>query len=67
MNKYNFLLKGDNLILTHQNEEILAINSNKLNEYELVSNKILEFENSLKDQIVLMQNKKFLFLILQYQ
>ena len=61
MNKYNFLLKGDNLILIHQNEEILAINSNKLNEYELVSNKILEFENSLKDQIVLMQNKKFPF------
>ena len=58
MNKYNFLLKGVNLILIHQNEEILAINSSKLSEYELVSNKILEIENSFKDPIFLMQNKK---------
>ncbi len=61
MNKYNFLLKGDNLILTYKNEEILAINSNEILKYELVSNKILELENSLKDPIVLMQNKKFPF------
>ena len=61
MNKYNFLIKDNSLILTHKNEEILSINSDELNEYELVSNKILELENSLKDPILLMQNKKFPF------
>ena len=61
MNKYNFLLKGDDLLLTYKNEEIVKINANKLDKYEFVSNKILELENSLKDPIILMQNKKFPF------
>jgi hypothetical protein len=61
MNKYNFLLKGDDLLLTYKNEEIVKINANKLDKYEFVSNKILELENSLKDPIVLMKNEEFPF------
>ncbi len=57
MNKYNFLLKDNNLLLTYKNEKILTINADEFNKYELVANKILELENSLKDPIVLMQNK----------
>ena len=58
MNKYNFLLDGNNLTLTFKNKEILTINYNELNQYELISNKILELENSLKDPIILMKNEK---------
>lgn len=61
MNKYNFLFDGDNLTLTYQNDDILTINTNELDDYELISKKILELENSLNDQIVLMQNKIFPF------
>ena len=61
MNKYNFLLDENNLTLTFKNKKILTINSNELNEYKLISNKILELENSLKDPIVLMKNEEFPF------
>tara|TARA_Y100000591_G_C21814341_1_gene689765 strand:+ start:825 stop:1610 length:786 start_codon:yes stop_codon:yes gene_type:complete len=57
MNKYNFLLQDNNLLLTFKNEEVLTINVNELNKYELVANKILELENSLKGPIILMHNK----------
>ena len=57
MNKYNFLLDENNLTLTFKNKKILTINSNELNEYKLISNKILELENSLKDPIILMKNE----------
>lgn len=61
MNKYNFILNGNNLTLTSKNKEILTINTKELNKFELVSNKILELENSLKDPIVLMKNEEFPF------
>jgi hypothetical protein len=57
MNKYNFLLNGNDLTLSYKNEKILTINAYEFSEYELVSKKISELENSLKDPIVLMQNK----------
>ena len=58
MNKYNFLLDGNNLTLTFKSKEILTINSNELNKYELISNNILELENSIKDPIILMKNEE---------
>jgi len=61
MNKYNFLLNGNELTLSYQKEKILTINANEISEYELISNKISELENSLKDPIVLMKNKNFPF------
>ena len=61
MNKYTFLLSSNKLILNLKNDEILAIDIDKLSEYELVSNKILELEDTLEKPIVLMQNKKYPF------
>ena len=61
MNKYNFIFDGSNLTLTFKNKEILTINSNELNKYELISNKILELESSIKDSLILMKNEEFPF------
>ena len=61
LNKYNFLFKENKLTLTFENEKILTININELNEYDLLSNKILELENSLQKPIVLMKNKALPF------
>ena len=61
MNKYNFLLNSNKLTLTVKNEEILTINIDKFNEYELVSNKILELENTLEKPVLLMQNRDYPF------
>ena len=57
LNKYNFLFDNNKLTLTQNNSEILTINSNEIGEYELISNKILELENSLQKPIFLMKNK----------
>ena len=61
LNKYNFLFVENKLTLTFKNEKILTINVNEMNEYDLLSNKILELENSLKKPIVLMKNKDLPF------
>ena len=61
LNKYNFLFVENKLTLTFKNEKILTININELNEYDLLSNRILELENSLQKPIVLMKNKDLPF------
>ena len=61
LNKYNFLFNNNKLTLTHNNKEILTINSNEADEYELISNKILELENSLHEPLFLMKNKDIPF------
>jgi uncharacterized protein YcbX len=61
LNKYNFLYKENSLTLTFNDKEILTINVNELSEHELLSNKIIELENSLKEPIVLMKNEEFPF------
>jgi len=61
LNKYNFLFKNNELTLTKNNKQILTINSNKTDEYELLSNKILELENSLQKPSFLMKNKDIPF------
>jgi len=61
LNKYNFLFKKNKLTLASKNKEILTIDVNELNERQLLSNKIIELENSLKEPIVLMKNEKFPF------
>ena len=61
LNKYNFLLKESKLTLTFKDKEILTIDVNELSERQLLSNKIIELENSLKEPIVLMKNEKFPF------
>jgi uncharacterized protein YcbX len=61
LNKYNFLFKENNLTLTFKDKEILTIDINELSERQLLSNKIIELENSLKEPIVLMKNEEFPF------
>ena len=61
LNKYNFLFDNDKLTLTQNNKEILTINIDDTNEYELLSNKILELESSLQKPIYLMKNKDIPF------
>ena len=58
LNKYNFLFKENKLTLIFKNKEILTINVSELSERQLLSNKILELENSLKKPIVLMKNEE---------
>jgi len=57
LNKYNFLYNNNKLTLTQNNDEILTINSNEIDEHVLLSNKILELENSLQKPLFLMKNK----------
>ena len=61
LNKYNFLYKDDKLTLIFKNKEILTADVNNPNEYQLISNKIIELESSIKAPIVLMKNEKFPF------
>mgnify|MGYP000005746313 FL=1 len=61
LNKYNFLYKENSLTLTFKDKEILTIDINELSEHQLLSKKIIELENSLKEPIVLMKNEEFPF------
>ena len=61
LNKYNFLFKNDKLTLISKDKEILTIDVNELSERQLLSNKIIELENSLKKPINLMKNEEFPF------
>ena len=61
LNKYNFTFDNNKLTLIKDNKEILSIDVNNTNECELISNKILELENSLKKPIFLMKNKEVPF------
>ena len=61
LNKYNFLFDYNKLTLIQNNNEILTINSDVTDEYELISNKILELENSLQKPLFLMKNKNIPF------
>jgi uncharacterized protein YcbX len=55
------LYKENNLTLIFKDKEILTIDINELSERQLLSNKIKELENSLKEPIVLMKNEEFPF------
>jgi uncharacterized protein len=57
LNKYNFFFEENKLTLTFKDKEILTINASELSERQLISNKIMELENSLKEPIVLMKNE----------
>jgi uncharacterized protein YcbX len=58
LNKYNFLFKENKLTLIFDHKEILTIDVDKLSERQLLENKIVELENSLKEPIVLMKNEE---------
>ena len=61
LNKYNFLYKENSLTLTSKGKKILTIDINELSERQLLSNKIIELENSLEEPLVLIKNEEFPF------
>ena len=61
LNKYNFIINKNKLSLIRNNTEILTIDANETNEYDLISNKILELEDSFEKPIFLMKNKMLPF------
>ncbi len=61
LNKYNFMIDNNKLTLTQNNNEILTINSEESDQYQILSNKILQLENSLQKPLFLMKNKKIPF------
>ena len=61
LNKYNFIFDNNKLTLIENSNEILTIKSDETGEYQLLSNKILELENSIQKPIFLMKNKNIPF------
>ena len=61
LNKYNFIYKDERLTLTFKDKEILTIDANNLRERGVLSNKISELENSIKQPIFLMKNHEYPF------
>ncbi len=61
LNKYNFILQKNELTLTVNNNEILTINSDAAAEYDQLSNKILELEDSIEKPLFLMKNMEIPF------
>ena len=61
LNKYNFLFNNEKLTLTLKDKKIFSIDVTQSSERQALSNKISELEDSLKQPIVLMNNKDFPF------
>ena len=61
LNKYNFLFKKNELTLMSKEKKILTIDVSDLSKCQLLSDKIIELENSLKEPIILMKNEEFPF------
>ena len=60
-NKYNFLHEDNKLTLTLNNKEIVSVNVNETNERDDLVKKLIELENSLKNDIRLMKNDEYPF------
>ena len=61
LNKYNFVYENNKLTLTLNNENIISISADDSNERLLLSNKLMELENSLSQPISLLKNIDFPF------
>jgi len=61
LNKYNFVYENNNLTLTFNNKDIISIAADDPNERLLLSNKLMELENSLSQPISLLKNTDFPF------
>ena len=61
LNKYNFVFIDNKLTLKNDRNEILTINSDEINEHELLTDKISELEKSLQKPLFLMKNKDIPF------
>ena len=60
-NKYNFLHEDNKLTLTLNNKEIITVNVNDSNERNNLVKKLIELEDSLKNDIRLMRNDEYPF------
>ena len=61
LNKYNFVYENNKLTLTYNNKDIISISADSSNERLLLSNKLMELENSLSQPISLLKNTDFPF------
>jgi len=61
LNKYNFIYENDKLTLTYNNKNMISISADDPNERLLLSNKLMELENSLIKPISLLKNINFPF------
>ena len=61
LNKYNFSFNKDKLSLNLNDKELISISADNLEERSLLSDKLLELENSLAKPIFLLKNNKFPF------
>ena len=61
LNKYNFIYNKNNLSLTLNDEELISISTDKDEDKSLLSNKLVQLENSLKTPISLLKNEEFPF------
>ena len=61
LNKYNFVYENNRLTLTRDNKELISISPDDQNERSLLSNKLMELENSLIKPISLLKNSEFPF------
>jgi len=61
LNKYNFVYENNKLTLALNNENIISISADDPNERLLLSNKLMELENSLLQPISLLKNIDFPF------
>jgi hypothetical protein len=61
LNKYNFVYENKKLTLTFDNKDIISIAADDPNERLLLSNKLMELENSLSQPISLLKNTDFPF------
>ena len=61
LNKYNFVYENNRLTLTQDNKELISISADDQNERLLLSNRLMELENSLIKPIFLLKNSDFPF------
>ena len=61
LNKYDFKYDEGELVLNHKNKKLISISTNDPEQRLLLSNKLLELENSLIKPILLLKNEKYPF------
>ena len=61
LNKYNFAYENKRLTLTQDNKDLISISADDQNERLLLSNRLMELENSLIKPIFLLKNSDFPF------
>lgn len=61
LNKYNFVYEDNRLTLTQDNKDLMSISADDQNERLLLSNRLMELENSLMKPISLLKNSDFPF------